>query len=77
MSKTGHRNIAFDYESVLSNWLNAIGLLEKAESRCVSVCFTSDFVEVHSTTKRGHVLAGLKIIDKDATYLKTKTKIFD
>ena len=51
-------------------------LLEKVESGYVSICFTLDFSEVCSTTKRGCVLTGLKIIDKDTTHPKTK-KLFD
>ena len=54
-----------------------MGLLDKAESCSVSVCFTLDFAEVCSTTKRGHVLAGLKIIDKDATHPRTKERLFN
>ena len=76
-SETGHRNISFDYEAVLRNCLLAMGLLDKAERGSVSVCFTLDFAEVCSTTKRGHVLAGLKIIDKDATHPRTKEKLFN
>ena len=71
-SETGHRNISFDYEAVLRNCLLAMGLLDKAESCSVSVCFTLDFAEVCSTTKRGHVLAGLRIIYKDATHPRLK-----
>ena len=76
-SETGHRNISFDYEAVLRNCLLAMGLLNKAEHGSVSVCFTLDFAEVCSTTKRGHVLAGLKIIDKDATHPRTKERLFN
>ena len=76
-SETGHRNISFDYEAVLRNCLLAMGLLDKAESCSVSVCFTLDFAEVCSTTKRGHVLAGLKIIDKDTTHPRTKERLFN
>ena len=50
MSETGHRNIAFDYEAVLRNCLLAMGLLGKAESGSVSVCFTLDFAEAVSYT---------------------------
>ena len=77
VSETGHRNIAFDYEAVVRNCLLSMGLLEKAEGGSVSICFTLDFAEVCSTTKRGHVLAGIKIIDKDATHPRTKEKLFD
>ena len=77
VSDTGHRNIAFDYEAVLRNCLLAMGLLGKAEGGSVSVCFTLDFAEVCSTTKRGHVLAGMKIIDKDATHPRTKKVLFN
>ena len=77
VSDTGHMNIAFDYEAVLRNCLLAMGLLGKAECGSVSVCFTLDFAEVCSTTKRGHVLAGMKIIDKDATHPRTKKLLFN
>ena len=65
ISDTEHRNIAFDYEAVLRNCLHSMGLLKKSETESVSICFTLDFAEVYSTTKRGHVLAGMKIIDED------------
>ena len=71
-SETGHRNISFDYKAVLRNCLLAMGLLDKAECCSMSICFTLDFVEVCSTTKRGHVLAGLRIIYKDATHPRLK-----
>ena len=77
VSETGHRNIAFNYEAVLRNCLLSMGLLEKAEGGSVSICFTLDFAEVCSTTKRGHVLAGMKIIDKDARHPRTKEKLFN
>ena len=77
VSETGHRNIAFDNEAVLRHCLDAMGLTKKAERGSVSICFTLDFAEVCSTTKRGHVLAGLKIIDKDARHPKTKDLLFD
>ena len=77
VSDTGHRNIAFVYEAVLRNCLLTMGLLGKAECGSVSVCFTLDFAEVCSTTKRGHVLAGMKIIDKDATHPRTKRLFFN
>ena len=53
-----------------------MGLLDKDELGSVSVCFTLDFVEVCSTTRRVYILAGLKIIDKDTTHLRTKQKLF-
>ena len=77
VSETGHRNIAFDNEAVLRNCLDAMGLTEKAEKQCVSICFTLDYAEVCSTTKRGHVLAGMKIIDKDAKHPITKELLFN
>ena len=40
VSETGHRNIDFDYESVLMNFLKDMILMEKVESECVSICFT-------------------------------------
>ena len=51
LSESGHRNIAFDNEAVLRNCLDAMGLTEKAEKQCVSICFTLDYAEVYSTTK--------------------------
>ena len=53
VSATGHSNIAFDCESVLVIFLKAMGLLEKIESGCISICFTLDFAEVRSITKMG------------------------
>ena len=66
MSKTGHRNIVFDNEAVLRDCLDAMDLTEKAEKQSISICFTLDYAEVCSTTKRGHVLAGMKIIVTDS-----------
>ena len=43
---------------------------------CVGL-FYFGFSEVCSTTKRGHVLAGLKTIDKDATHPRTKERLFN
>ena len=77
ISETGHRNIAFDNEAVLRNCLDAMGLTKKAETQSVSICFTLDYAEVCSTTKRGHVLAGMKIIDKDAKHPITKELLFN
>ena len=77
VSGTGHKNTKFDYESVLRECLSAIGLLEKAESKCVSTCFTLDFAEVCSNTKRSHLLAGIKIINKDTKHPITKELMFN
>ena len=77
ISETGHRNIAFDNEAVLRNCLDAMDLTKKAEKQSVSICFTLDYAEVCSTTKRGHVLAGMKIIDKDAKHPITKELLFN
>ena len=77
VSDTGHRNILFDYEAVIRNYLLSMCLLDKSESGLVSTFFTFDFAEVYSTAKRGHVLAGMKIIDKDITYPRTKMKLCD
>ena len=54
-----------------------MSMLEKAEGGSVSICFTLDFAEVCSTIKMGHVLAGIKIIDKDVTHPRTKEKLFN
>ena len=71
-SGTGHGNIELDYEAVLRNCLSSMSLLKKAEVGSVFICFTLDFAEICSTTKRGHVLAGMKIINKDRRHPKTK-----
>ena len=43
VSNIGHRNIAFDYEAVVRNYLLSMGLFEKAEGSSVSICFTLIF----------------------------------
>ena len=64
-SSTGHRNIKFKYENVLRTVLSTLGLLEKAKTEPVEIAFTIDYAQVCSTTKRGHVLAGVKVVDRD------------
>ena len=64
-SVTGHKNIAFDYESVTRQVLFACGLLQKAITSSVFVAFTLDYAEICKTSKRGHVLGGIKIVDMD------------
>ena len=76
-SETVHRNIAFENETVLRHCLEAMDLTKKVENQSVSVYFTLDFAEVCSTTKRGHVLAGLKIIDKYTRHPRTKELLFN
>ena len=53
-SVTGHKNIAFDYESVTRQVLLACSLLEKATTSSVFVAFTLDYAEICKTAKRGH-----------------------
>ena len=77
MSETCHINIVFDCEAVIKNCLLPMGLLEKAEGGSISICFTVDFVEICTTTKRGRVLVGIQIIDKDVTRPRTKWKLFN
>ena len=49
--------------------LFALGLLEKVKMMVVELGFTLDATEVCKTTKRGHVLVGFKIVDKDDKFL--------
>ena len=76
-STTGHRNIKFKYENVLRQVLSALGLTEKARTEPVEIAFTIDYAQVCSTTNRGHVLAGVKIVDRDTKVPGTDTPMFD
>ena len=76
-SETGHRNIRFKYENVLRHALTSLSLSEKAETTSVTICFTVDYAEVCKTSKRGHVLGGIKIVDIDAKYPGTNKNMFD
>lgn len=77
VSGTGHKNIKFDYDSVLRECLSAMGLLQKAERECVSICFVLGFAKVCSTKKRSDDLAGMKIINKDTKHPITKELMFN
>ena len=76
MSTIGHRNIKFKYDNVLRNVLLALGLLDKAKTQPVEIAFTIDYAQVCSTTNRGHVLAGVKIIDRDTKIPGTDALMF-
>lgn len=77
ISDAARRNILFDYKDMLRNCLLAMCLLDKAQYGSVFIYFALDFTEVYSTTRRGYILAGHKIIDKDATHPKVKEKLFN
>ena len=64
VSEDGNLQIVFDYESVLRCALTALGLLEKAVAGGVELVFTLDYAQY--CKKRGHILAGCKIVDREA-----------
>ena len=66
-SSTNHRNIKFKYENVLRHVLSALSLTEKAKTEAMEIAFTIDYAHVCSTIDRGHVLAGVKIIEYNKT----------
>ena len=49
----------------MSHILSALGLLEKAETTAVEITFTTDYSQVCLTTNRVHVLARVKIVNRD------------
>lgn len=67
VSGTDQNNIKFDDESVLKEYFSVMGLLEKAKREFFFICFTFDFAEICSTTKRGHALAGMKKLTRILT----------
>ena len=74
-SDCGNPNIKFDYNSVLRLALKALGLWEKAKTRGVEIVFTLDYAQYCKT--RGHVLAGAKIVDRDAINPKDGSLLMD
>ena len=67
-------NIMFDYEKILTIALQSLGLYEKASKDGVEIAFTLDYAQI--CKRRGHVLAGIKIADKDARHLSSKELLF-
>lgn len=55
-----------------SDLLLPMGLLEKAVTQSIYICFQLDFAEVYRTTRMSHVQAGMNIVDKDSKYPITK-----
>ena len=67
-------NIIFDYEKILTVALQSLGLYEKASKDGVEIAFTLDYAQI--CKRRGHVLAGIKIVDKDARHPSSKELLF-
>ena len=63
-------NITFDYEKILAVTLQSLGLYEKTSKDGVEIAFTLDYAQI--CKRRGHVLAGIKIFDKDARHPSSK-----
>ena len=74
---TGYNNIVFDYESVTREVLSVCGLLEKITTSSVFVAFTLDYVDICKTSKMGHVLGGINIVDMDTTAPGSDTPMFN
>ena len=50
---------------MLRHVLPALDLREKVKTTAVEIVFTINYAQVCSTSKRGHVIAGVKIVDRD------------
>ena len=76
ISSTGHHNFKLKYKNILHYVLSALGLIEKVKIIAVEIGFTLDATEVCNTTKKGNILAGFKIVDKDVKFPITNRCIF-